>query len=70
MGIGWVVLISLGLVVAIGLMCFGVWLAWRRPKLEEPLPDGTYRIKCVGHDKLSGTPLYEAEVVEDSEEVK
>jgi len=53
----------LGLCGAIAAICIGVYIAWHKPKLEEPLPDGVYKIKCVGRDKATGTPLYEAEEI-------
>ena len=40
-----------GMVVAI---CLGVYIAYRKPTLEVSLPSGTYRIRAVGRNKLTG----------------
>ncbi len=54
----------------VAIICVGVYLAWRKPKLDEPLPDGVYRLKFLRRDKLSGTPQYEVEDIEETGEDK
>jgi hypothetical protein len=59
------------LLLGVGLVCasivLGVYIAYRKPKLDKALPDGVYRIHFKGYAKLTGAPEYDIEEVEDGE---
>lgn len=57
-----------GLIGAITAICLGLCAAYKKPRLEEALPDGVYKILLVGRDKLTGAPLYKATELEGSKE--
>lgn len=59
------VLMILGLVGFIASMCLVVYLLWRKPHMEEPLPDGQYRMHFVGHNKQTGAPIYDVTELDD-----
>ena len=61
LGIGGFVCIMIAMGIALR-------LALRRPKLDEPLPDGTYCIHFVGYNKLTSAPMYEAKDVAEKED--
>lgn len=52
----------------VAIICVGLYLAWRKPKQEEALPDGVYRLKFLKRDRVTGAPQYEVEDVENSKE--
>jgi hypothetical protein len=65
----------LGLLGLLGLMasiCIGVYIAWRKPAIERPLPTGLYRITVIGRNRLTNAVEYKFDLVEEEkkEEVK
>ena len=54
----------------VALICIGVYLAWKKPKPMDVLPDGVYHIRLTGRNKLTGAPQYEFEDVGEGEVVK
>ena len=63
-----VLAIVLGFIGSIGAMvsiCWAVYIAYNKPKPEESLPDGTYRLKFAGRDKVTGASKYEMDEVVD-----
>lgn len=59
------ILSILGLLGFIAAMCVVVYLFWRRPKPETPLPEGNYHIKCVGINKSTGAAVYDVTDLDD-----
>ncbi len=53
-----------GLVGFITSMCVVVYLFWRRPKTEEPLPSGTYHVKVASVNQKTGAAVYEFEILD------
>ena len=43
-------------------------VALRKPKLDKPLPDGTYHMHFVGYGRLTSAPMYEATEVDKEQE--
>ena len=54
-----------GLLCAIATICLGVYIAFRKPKREVPLPSGLYRVTTVGYNKVTGVPEYEFDLVQE-----
>lgn len=61
------VLSIVGCAGMIGVIGFGIYLAFRKPKLEEPLPDGIYHLHVKGRNRLTGAALYDLERVNGEE---
>ncbi len=59
------VLYVLGLLGFIGAMCAIVYLFWRRPTKETPLPDGQYHIHFQGYNPKTGAPIYQVDQIEE-----
>ena len=54
-----------GLLGFIASMCTVVYLFWRQPKKEIPLPDGTYHIHFIGQNPRTGAPIYDVDQVDE-----
>lgn len=53
------VLSILGCVGMLGMIGYGIWLAFRKSPLPKPLPEGVYRVRVVGRNKITGAPIYD-----------
>ncbi len=54
-----------GVAGLVGVMCFGVYLAYRKPTKVETLTEGTYRVTVIGINKLTNQPQYQFELISE-----
>ena len=60
-----IVLSIVGSVGAIVALCLVVYAVYKPVKLEAPLPDGQYKIHFVGRNKMTNSPIYDVEEIEE-----